>query len=73
MKIRIQFKDPDAVSDAVDAAIDGSRPEGLSENEWEAVKEERREELTLRPFIEYQEYCTVEIDTEAKTAVVIPV
>ena len=72
MKIRIHFKDPDAVSDAMDEAIKNSRPAGLSDSEWEAVKEDRMEKLSLKPFIEYQEYCTVEIDTEAKTAVVIP-
>lgn len=72
MKIRITFKDPDAVYEAVEEAINRSRPDGLSDDEWEDVKQIRREGLRLSPFIEYEEYCTVEIDTEAKTAVVVP-
>jgi predicted nucleotidyltransferase len=72
MKIRITFKDPDAVYDAVEDAVKATRPAGLSDSEWEEIKENRIQELTLRPFVEWMEYCTVEIDTDAKTAVVIP-
>jgi hypothetical protein len=72
MKIKITFKDPDCVHGSIKDALDSSRPDGLSDDEWETIREEREGKLDLSPFIEYSEYCTVEIDTEAKTAVVVP-
>lgn len=73
MKIRILFKDPDAVSEAVDDAFKNlKRPDGVDEDEWEDIVQSRKEGLSLKPWIEYMEYCTVEIDTEAKTAIVVP-
>ncbi len=72
MKITITFKDPDGVSNAVDEAINSSRPANLTDDDWEIVKESREDNLDLEPWIKYMEYCTVEIDTEAKTATVIP-
>lgn len=72
MKIRIHFKDPDGVADALADAVEKTRPEGLSETEWDDISLERREAINLNPFVEYNEYLTVEIDTDAKTAVVIP-
>lgn len=72
MKIRITFKDPDAVTDAVENAIKATRPDGLTDEEWTLVSEQRFGGLSLAPFIEFHEYCTVEIDTDARTATVVP-
>jgi len=73
MKIRITFKDPDAVSDAIDDAFgDLKRPDGVDADEWGDIVESRKENLSLSPWIEWMEYCTVEIDTDAKTAIVVP-
>lgn len=74
MKIKITFKDPDAVSDALDDAFRAlPHPDGLSKAEWASVKDERRKNVSLLPFIEWHEYCTVEIDTEAGTGRIVPV
>lgn len=73
MKVTITFKDPDAVSDAIDDAIERMpKPEGLADDEWQEITERRRDALSLKPHILYGEYCTVEIDTDAGTAVVVP-
>ena len=72
MKLKITFKDPDGVTDCVRDALNANRPEGLTDAEWETVREEREGDLDLSPFVEYKEYITVEIDTEKKTAVVVP-
>ena len=72
MKITIHFKDPDAVQDAIDDAFKRlHRPAGLDDDEWDDIKESRRQSLSLKPWIEWMEYCTVEIDTDAQTAVVV--
>lgn len=72
MKIRIHFKDPDALQEAIDTALE-AKPANLSQTEWEAVKEIRREEISeiADTWFEYGEYLTVELDTEAKTLKVI--
>ena len=80
MKIRLSFKTPD-VTDAVeeyivkhcsehdeftprcDACFDRKQE---AKYELEALKEQ------LGKFIEYDEYVTIEFDTEAGTATVIP-
>jgi len=74
MKFRINFKDPDAVEDAIDDAFNAlPKPDGVTDAEWSNIKDERRKNTSLLPFIRWGEYCTVEIDTEAKTASVIQV
>ena len=74
MKVKITFKDPDAVYEAIeDALAELPRPEGVTAGEWDEIKEGRRDDIDLMPFIEWQEYCTVEIDTEKKTSRVVPV
>lgn len=73
MKIRITFKDPDAVYEAIDDAFeDMKQPIGVSQAEWEVIISNRKRDVLLSPWIECMEYCTVEIDTEDKTATVIP-
>ena len=74
MKIKITFKDPDAVTDAIDDAFKRlPKPEGVSDQEWADIKEKRRQDISLLPFLEWHEYCTVEIDTEAGTGRIVPV
>lgn len=77
MKIRVTMKDPDGVGDSIHEAAKASalKVDGLSAEEREDIQERRHgayTELCSRWF-EYGEYLTVEIDTEAGTAVVVPV
>jgi hypothetical protein len=77
MKIQITFKDPDRVGDAVQQAVSEAVhvvPD-LSTDERDMVMDARMERTweDLEKFIEYQEYVTIEIDTEAGTARVVPV
>jgi hypothetical protein len=74
MKFRIQFKDPDAVSDQVTDAVDDTRPPNLSDKEWQAVKDVRIDEalIGLGKWIKYCEYVTIEFDMESGNATVIP-
>jgi hypothetical protein len=60
MIIRIQFKDPDAFVTA-----DGNEIRGLHE-----LSDDEQEKVAQ--FVEWSEYVTVEIDTKAGTAKVIP-
>lgn len=77
MKHRITFKDPDAPYKAIrDAARDELKKiTGLSDDERESLEENRHGKLSelCSEWIEYGEYVTIEIDTEAKTAVVVKV
>ena len=77
MKVKITMKNPDCVSDAIDeAAKESVEPvTGLSDSEKEDLIETRKEEIgeAISKWVEYAEYITVEIDTEAGTAIVIPV
>lgn len=58
MKVRITFKDPDAVYDAL---LYANKKHG----------DGKFDDSVLEPWIRWGEYCTVEIDTELNTAVVI--
>ena len=74
MKFKITMKDPDGFHDSVTEAIkDMTRGiEGITEDEREAMEESRRETLNgiARQWFEYNEYVTIEIDTDAMTATV---
>ena len=61
MKIQITFKDPDGVSYSVEQV---AAEKGLEVGEIEPL---------LKTWVEYNEYVTVEIDTDTNTAIVIPV
>ena len=75
MKIQITFKTPDAVERAVAEAV---RYEQLPEFPVDG-EQDQREILTqdandvVSKFIKYGEYVTIEIDTDTKTAIVLPV
>jgi hypothetical protein len=75
MKIQITFKTPDAVERAVDEAIAWERPADIADDDWEDKKFYLKDNINdeLQKFIKYGELVTIEIDTEAKTAIVIPV
>jgi hypothetical protein len=76
MKFKITLKDPDGVYDSIEDAVEGSLFNlELDENEKAAVKDTRLENINdiVSQWIEYREYLTVEIDTEARTCVVVPV
>ncbi len=60
MKLRITFKNPDAVDTAIQ---DAELTEGVAE-EVRAVTDK---------FVKYGEYITIEVDTVKDTAVVMPV
>lgn len=70
MKIQIKLKDPDALYEAVNEALE-KETFGLTDpDEIEAVKEKRKETLMAfcGEWTEYGEYFTIEFDTELKTA-----
>jgi hypothetical protein len=77
MKIKIQFKDPDAIGDAIQSAVvdELSKIEGLSDDEKCDLKENRIENVAdaITGFIRWGEYVMIEIDTVSKTARVVPV
>ena len=62
MKFRVSFKTPDAVDAAIDSAMIDSR--GADREALEGVVEK---------FVQYGENITVEFDTKAGTATVLPV
>lgn len=70
------MKDPDGVGDAIRrAACDSVAANGITDDkEIETLielREEKIKEVTKRWF-EFDEYLTLEIDTEAKTITVLP-
>jgi hypothetical protein len=75
MKIKITLKDPDGVSESLRDAAESSVPQGLTQSERESLTESRQERYgkACEPWIEYGEYVTIEIDTEAGTATVCKV
>ena len=76
MKIKITFKDPDAL---IDCVADGVRENftigDLSEEEAEKVLEVRGETVReiCSKWFEYGEYLTVEVDTEKETCEVLEI
>lgn len=74
MKLKITLKDPDGVYDSImEAAEDStSDAQGLDDTELEKLVATRSEKLgeQCKPWIKHGEYVTIEIDTEAGTAIV---
>jgi hypothetical protein len=69
------MKDPDGVSSCIDDAVAKEVGGlGLEEEEREAVLTIRTEKMheACSKWFEYGEYLTVEIDTDAGTATVVP-
>ena len=76
MKVKVFIKDTDVLQDAVEESVDDElKNSGLAEDEQEAVRELRVEKAldVAGEWWEYGEYITVEFDTEARTARVVPV
>lgn len=77
MKFVVRLKDPDGFSDSVRIAVDSdvAKVAGLDPDEKESVFELRQEKVwdDLAKFVTYQEYITIEFDTDAGTATVVPV
>lgn len=76
MKIRVTFKDPDTMQDAVDDAFNAVKaPSGITAEEWRELRSARadaaKSDITDRWML-YGEYIDVEFDLEAKTATVVP-
>lgn len=75
MRFIITFKDPDGVYDSIrDAAYNSVNSiEGLDDDEKESLVIDRHESLSdlASKWISYDEYLTIEIDTDAKTARVV--
>lgn len=73
MKFRVTMKDPDTLDDAITEASKRDLPAGLSDHEKELVAEARQDETRelCQSWFEFSEYLTVEVDTVAKTCVVI--
>lgn len=75
MKFQITMKDPDGVYDSKQQAVEDSLEElDISEQEKEALMEMRMAEVDagLSKWFRYGEYVTIEVDTDAGTAVVVP-
>lgn len=74
MKFKVTFKDPDVVYDAITDAAKESIPDCITDEEREALAELRRDELSefTSKWVRYGEYITLEFDSEAKTATVVP-
>ena len=76
MKFCITFKSPDCVSDCLEfeANEHANSIDGITGREREMICENRLIELreAIKPWIDWEEYITVEIDTEAGTCTVLP-
>lgn len=77
MKFRIQFKDPDAIYEGLQEAataettrvIDAAGGLLSHDDIFDSIREKIDERVGC--FFEYGDYCTIELDTDAGTAVVI--
>jgi hypothetical protein len=76
MKFRVTFKDPDGPYDCIkDAVKESVAALGLTDrNEIDAVTESREGQVRekVSRWLKYGEYVTIEVDTEAMTATVVP-
>ena len=76
MKFRVTMKDPDTLGDAIKEAVEGDVKLLVDDpKEQSALIEVRQEKVSeiCKEWFKWGEYLTVEIDTEAGTAVVVPV
>lgn len=76
MKFTVSMKDPDTLHDCIKEAVEAEIGESLPDkDEFESVVEMRSEKVAkvCAEWFKWGEYLTVEIDTEAKTCVVVPV
>jgi len=77
MKFTVTLKDPDgfyeSIKEAVDNSLNGTTL--LDEDEFEELAEIRRVKINeaISKWVKYSEYITIEFDTTANTATVVPV
>jgi sarcosine oxidase delta subunit len=73
MKFQITMKDPDSIYESVRNAINISRPNELTDEEWGVVFAIRENSMNkiLQKWISYNECITIEIDTVLNTATVV--
>ena len=73
MKFNITMKDPDGFYESVKNAVEESLPTGLSSGERSNLLEDRIEKVeeSLERWFEYNEYVTIEVDTDNNTATVL--
>ena len=74
MKFKVQMKDPDVLGDAIERAVrEDVAKLGLDADERGVVEEKRREKVgaICDAWFAHGEYLTVEIDTVARTCVVV--
>ena len=77
MKFQITFKDPDRIYEGLHQAttaevrriVEASGGMLVDEDLYDKVREKIEERVG--GFFEYGDYCTIELDTEAGTAVVV--
>ena len=76
MKFRVRMKDPDTLGDACTEAAQAALKsvQGIDNDERESLVEGRAASLSefAAKWFKYGEYVTVELDTEAGTAIVVP-
>lgn len=67
------MKDPDGFYESVKNAVEESLPTGLSSGERSNLLEDRMEKVeeSLERWFEYNEYVTIEVDTDNNTATVL--
>lgn len=76
MKFKVMLKDPDAffeaVTDVIDVSLKGTT---FSEDEFEALAEIWREKISesISKWVKFSECITIEFDTTAGTATVVPI
>lgn len=73
MIIRLTLKDPDGVSNSIDDIARNSVESSIVENqEIEDLIEHQKDKIedAIKPWVRYNEYVTIEIDTEKNTATV---
>lgn len=75
MKFRVTMKDPDGVYDSFQEAASASAAsvKGISKKEREELQDSRMDEIkeACGKWFQYDEYLTVEVDTDAGTCVVV--
>jgi hypothetical protein len=74
MKLRVNFKTPDAVADAIfDAMMNDSEDALIGLRQGNTSDLEDRLQEVVNKFVEWNECLTIEFDTEEGTATVVPV
>lgn len=75
MKVKITFKDPDALLDCIQESVDEIFIDDILEEELENIRELRKKKISeiCGKWFEYGEYLKVEVDTEEQTCKVLEV